>query len=143
MKKIIFFGFMFFIIFSQLFADENINEYKNVTFAWQLFYLKNTNQEIKFLNLNPLFYSFGNDVFLMKLYENDARNSISQRSQNINSQNNNDIYGFIGSLFLFSGYTYFSLSMNRQEREIINNAWERHQNEEQMRQTLLGHNNRN
>jgi uncharacterized BrkB/YihY/UPF0761 family membrane protein len=131
------------MIFSQLFADENINEYKNIIFAWQLFYLRNTNQEIKFLNLNPLFYNFGNDFFLIKLYENDVRNSISQRSQNINSQNNNDIYGFIGSLFLFSGYTYFYSSMNRQEREIINNAWERQQNEEQMRQKLLRNNNRN
>jgi hypothetical protein len=141
MKKIAVFGFMFFIIFSQLFADENSNEYKNITFAWQLLYLKNTNQEIKYSNLNPLFYNTNNDFFLMKLYVNDARYSISQRSQNTNSQNN-DIYGFIGSLFLFSGYTYFYSSMNRQEREIINNTWEQRQNEEQMRQKLLRNNNR-
>jgi hypothetical protein len=139
MKKTAVLGVMFFIIFSQLFADENINKYENITFGWQLFYLKNTNQEINYLNLNPLFYNLGDDFFLLKLYKKDVRNSISKKSQNINSQNN-DVYGFIGSLFLFSGYIVAYSSMNRQEREIINNAWERQQNEEQMRQKLLRNN---
>jgi len=56
MKKIAIFGLMFFIIFSQIFADENLDKFENITFNWQLFYYKENNQEIDYINLNPLLF---------------------------------------------------------------------------------------
>ncbi len=139
MKRIILFLFFSFIVFSQLSAAENTNEYENVTFGRQLFYPKNTKQEINFLNLNPLFYNLGMDFFPMSFYKNNIQNNNSKNSQNRPNSNiqENDVCGFIGSLFLWTGYYFAQSTMNRQEKEVYKNAWEQQQKEDRMRQDFI------
>ena len=142
MKKIAVLGFMFFMIFSQSFADENTNEHENISFSWQLFYAENTNQEISFLNINPLFFNFNNDYLLLRLYNNNMQNNSLQNGQYINSKEN-DIKGFIGLLLSFSGMFFAYSHMNRQEWEIYHDAWRQQNSIEQMHQRFIRYSNRN
>ncbi len=143
MKKTAVFLVLFFIAFLQLFAAENINEYENVTFGWQLFYPKNTKQEINFLSLNPLFYNSGMDFFSMSFYQDNIQNNNSKNKENVNANyQENDVCGFIGSLALFTGWMFAYSSMNRQERDIYKSTWKQQQNEDRMRQDFINNINR-
>jgi len=119
MKKFAFLGLMFFIIYSQIFADENTNKFENIYFGWQLFYYQENNQKINFINTNPLFF---NNNFLLNNYvyiskNNSSQNSNSQNNRNIkpNSQAK-DVFGFL----LCTGAVVTGwFAMNEQERTIF------------------------
>jgi hypothetical protein len=57
MKKIIILWIMFFTFFSFTLADENVSEFENIHFGWQLFIFQNNHQNIDFIALNPLFFN--------------------------------------------------------------------------------------
>jgi hypothetical protein len=53
MKKLTSLGFLLIIIFSSLFADENLNEFENVFFTWQFYSYNRNNQNLNvFMDLN-------------------------------------------------------------------------------------------
>ena len=123
MKKIAIFGLMFFIIFSQLFSDENIDKFKNNKFSWQFSYYQENNQEIDFIYLNPLFfinkYLLNNYVYINQI--TNSQNNSSQNNRNTQSYSKeNDWLGFA----LYMGGIIASNSvMNRQERNIYDDTW--------------------
>jgi hypothetical protein len=127
MKKFAFLGLMFFIIYSQIFADENVNKFENINFSWQLFYYQENNQKINFINVNPLFF---NNNFLLNYHVYVSQNSSSQKS---NSQNNRniksnsqmeDVLGFLLYTGAATGAVITGRStMNEQEREIYSDKW--------------------
>jgi hypothetical protein len=99
MKKIAILGLMFFIIFSQLFADENKDKFENISFSWQLYYNYKNKQKIDFIILNPLFF---NSNFLLNNYVyNSQNNQIIQ----LNSQENN--FGLVNILMYISSALFF------------------------------------
>jgi hypothetical protein len=124
MKKIVILWIIFFTIFSSAFADENLIELKNICFSWQLFIYQNNNQNIDFIDLNPMFFNNGNKYFSKNYLENVSQNNRSQKTQRIytNSQAD-DIFCIFGSIIFISGTIYAGSSMNRQEREISNDMW--------------------
>jgi len=115
MKKVAVLGIMFFIIFPQVFADENFS------FSWQLFSYQENNQKINFINLNPMFF-INNNYLSINFYENIGQNNNFQNNRNMhtNSQENNlDLF----SAIMYTGALFASWSMNRHEREIHYDMW--------------------
>jgi len=72
MKKTAIFWLMFFIIFSQISvvsAEENpakINK-EDISFTGKLLYYRGNNQEIDFVNLNPIFFN-DNKIYSLNYY---------------------------------------------------------------------------
>jgi hypothetical protein len=137
MKKIVILWIMFFTIFSHTFADENLIEFRNIGFSWQLFIYHNKNQNIDFIDLNPLFFSNGNKYFSINYLGNISQNNSSQSTQRISANSEVNAFSILGSIILFSGLIYAGSSMNRQEREIYNNTWEQQLQEERMQRNLF------
>ena len=98
MKKIAVFGLMFFIIFSQIFADENSDKFENIGFSWQLFFYQEDNQEIDYINLNPIFFINNNKNYLLNYYVyinqiNNSQNNSSQNNRKVQSNTQEDNWG--------------------------------------------------
>jgi hypothetical protein len=95
MKKIAVLGLLFFITFSQLFANENSDKFENISFGWQLFYYQKNNQEIDYIYINPMFFNDNKNymlnyfVFINQI--NNFQNNSSQNNRNVqvNAQENN------------------------------------------------------
>jgi hypothetical protein len=126
MKKIAFLGLMFFIIFSQIFADENMNKFENIYFSWQLFYYQENNKKINFININPLFF---NNNFLSNNYvyiSQDIRyqNGSSQNNRNIRANSQmKDVGGFLLCTgVVITGWSVWSAT-NSQERNTNQDIW--------------------
>lgn len=129
MKRIV--VVLFFLVFSQLFADES------VFFSWQLCYNLKTNQEINFLNVNPLFFDVGAVFPQEMLYLSNINNIPQARQKGSSNYEENDVLGFISSLFAWASHYYVYSSMNRQDREIYSSAWEQQKNAEQLRRRFF------
>jgi hypothetical protein len=81
MKKMAVLSFIFLIIYPNIFADENINEFENVFFTWQLYnyYTKGNNQNLIFiLDLNKNLMTQPNQLLIFNLQQ---QNTIPQFSQ--------------------------------------------------------------
>jgi len=119
MKKIAILGLMFFIIFSQIFADENLDKFENICFIWQLFSYYEDNSKIDFINLNPLFINnniFKNNQLSINIYQNN--NSQNNSSTQSYSQKN-DWLGFL----IYTGAVITGWSMmDRQQKNIYNDT---------------------
>ena len=99
MKKIAVFGLMFFIFFSQVFANENSDKFENIIFTWQLFYYPENYQEIDFIDLNPIFFN-NNKNCMLSYYayfnqNNNSQNISFQRNRNTQSNNQENNLGFL------------------------------------------------
>jgi len=97
MKKIAVLGLMFFIISSFLFADENKNKFENISFGWQLFYFQEINQEIDYINLNPIFFNY-NKNYMLNYYVyiiqiNNSQNNSPQNNKTVQSNTKENNWG--------------------------------------------------
>jgi len=142
MKKIAFLGLMFFIIFSQIFADENMNKFENIYFSWQLSYYQESNQGINFININPLFF---NNNILLNNYVYISQKKSFQNNRNI--QSNSEMKDMVGFLLytgvVVTGWSVWSAT-NSQERntnqDIWKDTWNRQEEMKNFNQRI--HNNR-
>jgi hypothetical protein len=141
MRKIVILWIMFFSIFSFIFADENVIEFENIYFSWQLFTCQKNNMD--FAALNPMFFNSGNKYFSINYFEDFNQNNRSQNTQNISTDYEVNIFSILGSIAFISGIIYAGSSMNRQEREVYNNIWEQQLREEKMYREIFFDNNRN
>ena len=137
MRKAAVLGFIFLMIFSPLSADENTNEYKNIGFSPRFLYQESQNKEIDFINLNPEFFNSGNDFFIMKKYQNNIPGNTPKNDNNVINTQENDLPGFIGSLFAFTSMSLIYSRMSYQERQIYSEGWSKMEEEEQMRKRFL------
>ena len=139
MKKIAILGFIFFMISSQIFADENLDKFRNMNFGWQLFNYQSNNQNIDFINLNPMFFSNSNKYLSINYLGNISQNNNSQNNRNIrsNSQENNlSLVGTIFGAMMYTGAIFASSSMNRQERNTYNDVWKQQEEMERFYQRI-------
>ena len=141
MKKITVLGIIFFIVFPQIFADEN------PSFSWQLYNQEN-NQKINFMNLNPVF--FNNNYVSINYFENISRYNNFHSKQHINTQENGTyLYGIIFSTVIYTGAIFTGWSMsygwsrNMQEREIHNDMWKQQKETEDIYRRLYSDPTRN
>jgi len=116
MKKIAILGLMFFINFSQIFADENLDKFENISFSWQLFYYHGNNQEIDFIKLNPIFFNNKNYLLNYYVYINqiyNLQNNSSQNNRNVQSSTQEDNWGlFILRIIAESLAVYYNYNRN-------------------------------
>jgi len=118
MKKTAILWFMFFIIYSQVFADENTDKFENIYFGWQLLYYREYNQEINFVNLNPLFFN-NNKNYMLNYYVyinqiNNSQNNSPQNNRNIKSNAPENNWGlFILRIIAESLAGYYWQNNNR------------------------------
>jgi hypothetical protein len=145
MKKIIILGIMVFIISHQIFADENLNEFENFNFDWELFnyHFPNDNGLSSYSNLlglNPVFF-FNNYYGLSLNMNEDVFLYDIQRKQNIyKSSQENDWLGF---LLVMAGYSIFLTDVykNPLKYSCWENVWEHNQVEEKMYRNIIKNNN--
>ena len=134
MKKVVFLWTIFFTIFSYTSADENLIEFENIGFRWQLFINQNNNPNIDFIALNPMFFDNdndnGNDYFLINFLENISQNNRSQNTQRINTNSQGKNFNIFSTIIFLAGTIYANSFMNRQEREVYNNRWTQQIDEE-------------
>jgi hypothetical protein len=126
MKRIVILWIMFFTIFSYTFADENLIEFKNISFSLPSFIYQSDNrdnQNIDFIDLNPMFFSNGNKYFSINYLENVSQNNRSQNNQRIYTDSQINIFSIFGSIIYISGMVYADSTMDRQKREISNDMW--------------------
>ena len=120
MKKITVLWVMFFIIFSQIYADENSDIFKNISFRWQLYNYQENNQKVNYTNLNPMFYDNYLSVTLTNNIKLDDTFQNKRSMQTISQENNINLFATI----IYAGAIITSLfAMDRQDREIHNEMW--------------------
>jgi hypothetical protein len=98
-------GIIFFIILFHIFADENLDKLNNVYFSWQLFNYTSSNQEINFMNVNPMFFHnnsyFNNNYVLMDFL--DRSKKINSEKRQSNNENIQDVENRYSLLLFFAG----------------------------------------
>jgi hypothetical protein len=129
--------FLFILTFSQSFA------YENVAFPWQLSYSQPANQEINFLQVNPLFFDI-DTIFSQELFSENIIDDHAQKKQSLSAHfPKNDISGFFTLLALWTASALHYSSLNDQGKEVLYDAWEQQRNEEAIRQKFIDYNYRN
>jgi len=130
MKKMAIIGILLFIIYPNIFADENKINFKKIFFNWQLYSYKTGNQKIDFSNLNPLFFGNYNDYFLINFFENIAQNNDNNKNKQVNNTNSNETeFSLLGSLLgtsvFYTGLIFTGIHMynHPQEQNIFNDKW--------------------
>jgi hypothetical protein len=115
----------------QTFADENLNELKNINIGWSLFNNKVEYMKLNMLGLNPLFF-YNRNYGLLNM-ENIIQNNDTQREQRIyqNSQENN----WLGFLLVVAGYSiiWTDAYKNPLKYRYFEDTWERQQ---QMKESM-------
>lgn len=141
MKK----GVVVFLLFisSSLFAEDDSNRYEKVFFAWQFFYSQKADQEINFLNLNPLFFTIDTISFQERYYKPDGNNSSQERQTVISHTRKSDFCGFLGLFAMWTAAIIYHSSLDEPERNVYHDAWEQREYKEKMRQKFIGYNYRN
>ncbi|MDR2716824.1 MAG: hypothetical protein LBB89_01995 [Treponema sp.] len=122
MKKTAVLGAVFFIILSQIYADENLIDFKNLYFNWQLVSYTTGNQKSDFLNLNPIFFSNPNGYFLMNNFENIDKNNNSQNKQAKSTNSQETRFCLLGTIMLFTAELFTGYYDDRQEQDIYNSV---------------------
>jgi predicted PurR-regulated permease PerM len=140
MKKMIVFSF--FLVISPLFADETGNLFENISFWWQLSYFQHREQEIDFINVNPLFFSIDTLSFPNRFYEKKV-NTTAQKGRTANQTvQENDVSGFFGFLFVTATAIFLYSAADNQEKALYEDTWEWWQQEDSMRQRFKEYNYR-
>jgi len=97
MKKTAVFGLLFFMIFSHIFAEENPYKNDDINFSQKLFFYRENNIEIDFINLNPLFFndnkSYSLSYYLFIDQINNSQNSSAQNKRTAQSTEQENNWG--------------------------------------------------
>ena len=109
MKKMTIIGILLFIIYPNIFADENQINFENIVFNWQLYSYKTGNQKINFSNLNPLFFGNYNNYFLLNVFENIAQNNKNKQVKNTNSYETE--FSLLGTSIFYIGLLFSGIYM--------------------------------
>jgi len=144
MKKMTFIGILLFLIYPNIFADENPIDFENIFFNWQLYSYKIGTQKINFSNLNPLLFGYFNDYFLINVFENIAQNNNNKNRQVKNTNPNETEFSLLGTSLFYTGLIFGGIYMNNhsQERNIYNDTWKQQEEMEKFYQRIY-RNNRN
>jgi hypothetical protein len=145
MKRIVFLGIMPFLFSPHLFAEEFSIDLKNIFFTWQLYGYKIENQEIDFIDLNPLFFGKNNNNSLLSDFmdkEKEYNNNKSRQELNTNSQETR--FSLLATSIFYTGLIFGSIYMysHPHEGNIYDDAWKQQNEMKILYQRIYG-NNRN
>ena len=120
MKKTAILWVMFFIIFSQIYADENSDKLKNISFSWQLYNYQESSQNINYINLNPMFYE---DYLSVTIPNNIELKTTSQNNRKAKTSLQRDNPNLFASIIYLGIAVGSIIAGNEQARGIRSNMW--------------------
>jgi hypothetical protein len=101
------------------------------TFQWQLFNNDNTEMELDFININPLFCSCDrailNEYQFFNIIDNNIKNNWDKRNNNTVDNNGNDWVGFILGIAAYSiiWADYYNNPEAWDKYKYLNDEWEK------------------
>jgi hypothetical protein len=142
MKKIVVLV-AFSIISSNMSADENSRELKNIKFTWQLFGYKTEEATIDFINLNPLLFD-GHNYFSLGIFETNIQNNFpgNVESKNVYSQEGTNWFGILLPLSTIPMF-WIDAYANPHANEYRNDIWEKKLEEDKLFHRIIRNYNTN
>jgi hypothetical protein len=142
MKKIMILLVFSLIILSNISADENSNELKDMKFTWQSHKYKTEELSIDFINLNSLLFNEHN-YFSLGIFENNIQNNRPNVQDNyVYSQEGTNLVGFLLTistipLFMIDAYA------NPHADEYRKDVWEKKLEEDKLFHRIIKNYNAN